>query len=65
MDYEFKEVTNLKTGRKTYFINNKKVSFGAYCTESITCDLNGYKYNTSYITSTDTHRRSIYHYTKI
>ena len=62
MDYEFKEVTNLKTGHKTYFINNKRVSFGKYCIESITCDFSGFRYNTSYITTDRTHRRSIYHY---
>jgi hypothetical protein len=61
-DFEFKEVTNLTTNKKTYFINNKRVDFGKFCSEQLFCDIEGLRYNTSYIYTNKNKRYSICHY---
>jgi hypothetical protein len=47
MEYFFKEVTNLKTNKTRYYINGKRVNIGNFCLTSITCELDGFKYNSA------------------
>lgn len=61
-DFEFKEVTNLTTNKKTYFINNKRVSFDKFDEKQILCSIESLHYNTSYIYTNKNKRYSICHY---
>ena len=63
-DFEFKEVTNLQTNKKTYFINNKRVSFYKFYGDQMFCSVEGLRYNTSYTYTNKNKRYSICHYSE-
>lgn len=51
----FKETTHKKTGRKTYFVDGKKVSKDKYDFNRMVCTMHNYKYNSSLVSGNQTY----------
>lgn len=58
----FKETQNLKTGKKTYYIDGKRVSRDKFDLISLVQQRAGKQYNSSVTYSNSTHRYSSYCY---
>ena len=56
---DFKTTVNKTTNKKTYFIDNKRVSFDKFDEKQIICKLKGLSYNSSLTIS---NKKYIYHY---
>lgn len=44
---QFKEVINLKTNKRFYYVDNKKVNSETYTYKMLLCRQKGYNYNSS------------------
>jgi hypothetical protein len=64
MEYFFKEVINLQTNKTRYYINGKRVNVGSFCLKSITCELDGFKYNSARTYEQNGKRYNVFYWNK-
>lgn len=58
---QFRETTNKQTGKRTYFVDGKKVSKNTYEMKKEICIMNNFKYNSSLVQGNSKYTHYYFH----